>query len=163
MEQARIHNSVNYKRSYAILSAIFASIVIASYFASQDTLMDAMRVFMGLFFIIFGTFKVIGIKEFAAVYAGYDLIAGKVKPYGYLYPFVELGLGVAYLASYQLLIVNWITLVLMTVGAIGVWRARKRKIMCACLGTVVKLPLTTISLLEDILMAGMALIAILFM
>ena len=47
----------------------------------------------------------------------------------------------------------------MTVGAIGVGRALRRteRIPCACLGTVFKLPMTKITLFEDLLMAAMAL------
>jgi hypothetical protein len=53
---------------------------------------------------------------------------------------------------------DWITLPLMLIGAAGVLRQLMRgsKIQCACLGTYVKLPLTTVSLVEDLVMATMA-------
>ena len=59
---------------------------------------------------------------------------------------------------YRLLLVSWITLVLMAVGAAGVARAlaQKRQIPCACLGVVFKIPMTWVTLVEDLVMAVMA-------
>src|SRR5258708_19116258 len=48
---------------------------------------------------------------------------------------------------------NWITLIIMSIGSIGVAQAiaKKQKIQCACLGTRIHLPMTKITLIEDIL------------
>ena len=75
-----------------------------------------------------------------------------------MYPFIELGLGVAYLLRWELTIINWITLVLMLIGSIGVLQAllKKNAIRCACLGTALNLPMTTVTLVEDLGMAAMA-------
>jgi hypothetical protein len=53
---------------------------------------------------------------------------------------------------------NLATLILMLVGAVGVLKAllNKRAIRCACLGTALNLPMTTITLVEDLGMAAMA-------
>ena len=50
----------------------------------------------------------------------------------------------------------------MSVGAIGVARTllRKDRIQCACLGTVFNLPMSRITLVEDLLMAGMSAVMI---
>ncbi len=54
---------------------------------------------------------------------------------------------------------NAITYVLMLVSGIGVAiaLAKGENLMCACLGMVFKLPMTYVTLFEDLLMAGMAL------
>ena len=46
----------------------------------------------------------------------------------------------------------------MGVGTVGVVRTllARRKIRCACLGTVFNLPMSSVTLVEDVLMAGMA-------
>jgi hypothetical protein len=121
--------------------------------------MRAMRVFMGSFFVVFGAFKIYNLKGFATAYQMYDLIAARSKVYAYAYPFIELALGFAYLMNYQLLIVNWSTLVIMLISAAGVWNELRKgkKIMCACLGAVFQIPMTYVTLGEDILMAVMAL------
>ena len=80
--------------------------------------------------------------------------------WGWVYPFVELGLGVAYLLAWMPLAINIITLVLMLVGAAGVLNAllNKRAIRCACLGTALNLPMTKVTLVEDLAMAVMAVV-----
>ena len=119
----------------------------------------AMYNFMGAFFIVFSIFKIINLKNFAEAYSIYDLVAQRSIIYAYLYPFIELSLGIAYFLHWQPFIINLITLVIMLIGALGVANElRKNKtIMCACLGTVFKIPMTYVTLFEDLLMAAMAL------
>lgn len=119
-----------------------------------------MMIFMASFFLIFGTFKVINLKGFAEAYSMYDLIAKKFFWYGYVYPFLELSLGLAYLFKWHMFSTNIFTLLLMLVSAAGVFNElRKGKhITCACLGAVFKIPMTYVTLIEDLLMAGMAFI-----
>lgn len=121
-------------------------------------LKEAMRIFMASFFIIFGFFKVINLKGFVQAYRMYDLPAQYISWYAYVYPFIELLLGFAYFFSWNLLVINAITIVLMIISAIGIFNALRKKqtIMCACLGVVFKVPMTYVTLLEDILMALMA-------
>jgi hypothetical protein len=46
----------------------------------------------------------------------------------------------------------------MTVSIIGVLQSvlNKRKIKCACLGAVFNLPMSTVTIIEDLLMIGMS-------
>ena len=119
---------------------------------------ETMRYFMAGFFLVFSFFKLLDIKAFADAYAGYDLLAKRWHGWGMIYPFVELGLGLAYLANWNPLITNWITLIIMGFSAIGVIQAvmDKRSIRCACLGTVFKLPMSTVTIVEDLGMVVMA-------
>lgn len=115
--------------------------------------------FMAGFFLVFSFFKLLDVRGFADSYAMYDLLAMRFKFYGYVYPFIELGLGLAYLIAWQPLITHWITFIVMTFSSLGVIRSvrNKQKIRCACLGAVFNLPMSTITIIEDLLMAGMAL------
>ena len=117
-----------------------------------------MRHFMAGFFIVFSFFKLLDPSGFVSAYRGYDLIARKVPAWGWAYPFVELTLGVAYLLACLPIGTNAVTLVLMLVGAAGVLKALldKRAIRCACLGTALNLPMTKVTLVEDLTMAAMA-------
>jgi hypothetical protein len=47
----------------------------------------------------------------------------------------------------------------MAVGTVGVARAllQGRRVRCACLGSVLNLPMSAVTLVEDVLMAAMAL------
>jgi hypothetical protein len=121
---------------------------------------DAMCDFMGSFFIVFSVFKIMNLRGFVEAYSTYDIIAKRFIVYAYLYPFFELGLGIMYLTRFQLLTANYITLLLMVVGSIGVAYelAQKRQIVCACLGAVFKIPMTYVTLVEDLMMGLMAFI-----
>ena len=153
-------------RTFMPLITIF-SVILLFTFARQWYLgwnfMQAMRDFMGSFFLVFGSFKLMNLHGFAAAYSTYDLIAKRSSTYAYLYPFIEIGLGIAYFAQWQLFFVNLFTFVLMVVSALGVTNElrQKKEIMCACLGVVFKIPMTYVTLFEDVLMATMAFIMIL--
>lgn len=122
--------------------------------------MYGMQLFMGYFFLIFGAFKVMRWKGFVMAYKEYDVLAMRSDTYARIYPLIEIGLAVAYLTAWNLFLVNIFTLALMLVSAYGVWLKLKQKeeVPCACLGTVFKLPMTKVTLFEDLLMAGMALV-----
>ncbi len=120
--------------------------------------MRAMRNFMGGFFAIFSFFKLLNLRGFVDAFQTYDVVARPVRAYGYVYPFLELAIGIAYLIALVPLATNLITLVVMLVGMVGVTQAliQKRRIQCACLGTVFNLPMSKVTFVEDALMAGMA-------
>ena len=103
-------------------------------------------------------FKLLDLRGFADSYRMYDIIARRFPSYGYVYPFIELALGAAYIANIQPTAVNLTTLVVMLVSSIGVIQSvrQKRRIRCACLGTVFNLPMSTVTLVEDGLMIAMA-------
>jgi len=120
--------------------------------------MQTMRYFMAGFFIVFSFFKLLDIPSFAVAYSSYDLLAARWQGWGYVYPFVELALGIAYLVNFNPLLTNWMTVIVMGFSAIGVIRAvmNKTRIQCACLGTVFKLPMSTVTIVEDVGMVAMA-------
>ena len=120
--------------------------------------MRAMQNFMGAFFVAFAFFKLLDLRGFADSYRMYDIVARRLPVYGYIYPFVELTLGAGYITGFQPSAVNFTTLVVMSVSSIGVVQSvlQKRKIRCACLGTVFNLPMSTVTLVEDGLMTAMA-------
>jgi hypothetical protein len=117
-----------------------------------------MRWFMAGFFLSFSYFKLLDVRSFADSYRMYDWIAKAVPAWGFAYPFVELGLGLAYAADFAPTATNWTTLALMLVGAGGVIQSnlQKKSIRCACLGTVFNLPMSTVTIVEDLSMAAMA-------
>jgi hypothetical protein len=118
----------------------------------------AMANFMGAFFLAFSFFKLLDLRGFADAYRGYDVVARRVPAYGYVYPFIELLLGAAFVTGFQPFATNLVTLVVMAVSSVGVLRSvlNKRAIRCACLGTVFNLPMSTVTLVEDGLMVAMA-------
>ena len=121
-----------------------------------------MRHFMAGFFIVFAFFKLLNIEGFAVSYRMYDIVAAKWAAWGYIYPFVELALGVLYLINVYPLVTNIATAIILGVSSIGVIQSNlsKKKIKCACLGDVFNLPMSTVTIVEDLTMVGMALLMI---
>jgi len=150
--------------TYKPILLIFGYITVISIIAATQSgsfdWMKAMNIFMAGFFLTFSFFKMLDLKGFAESYGMYDIVARKIPAWGFIYAFVELGLGIAYVLNLSPLLTNLATLLVMTVSIIGVLQSvlNKRKIKCACLGAVFNLPMSTVTIIEDGLMIVMSLI-----
>ncbi|RZL39434.1 MAG: heavy-metal-associated domain-containing protein [Pedobacter sp.] len=147
-----------YKPVLLLFAYVFGFSIIASWQNGNVNWMEFMRYFMAGFFISFSFFKIINLKGFAESYAMYDVVAKKIPAWGYIYALLELALGVAFVVNFNPLITNWVTLIVMSVSIIGVLQSvlNKRKIQCACLGAVFNLPMSTLTIIEDLLMIAMS-------
>jgi hypothetical protein len=104
------------------------------------------------------------LKGFAESYAMYDVIAKRIPAWGYIYAFIELLLGFAFALNFNPYLTNWVTLIVMSISIIGVLNSvlNKRQIQCACLGAVFKLPMSTVTIIEDALMILMSAMMLLY-
>jgi len=146
-----------------IIVAVILLLTLVKSWWSADSgwdLYETMYDFMGCFLIVFGFFKIINLKKFVEAYREYDILAKRFKGYAYFYPFLEFFLGLCYFFRYQLTLVNLITLIVMIINSIGVFNALRqgKQIVCACLGALFKIPMTWVTLSEDLLMGLMALV-----
>lgn len=148
----------SFKPLLMIIGFILLIVVLTQINNGQVDWMQSMRFFMGGFFICFSFFKLLDLDGFATAYQSYDIISTRWKTWGYIYPFVELLLGIAYVLNYHPLLINSLTLLVMGLSSIGVIKAvsSKQKIQCACLGTGFNLPMTTVTIIEDLGMVLMA-------
>ena len=161
-----IHRDVTIKVSkikqlkplFIILGYIFIASILLNYknWNSSNAMLD----FMGLFYIVFSFFKILDIKGFSMSFRMYDPLAKKTPIYGYIYPFIEVLLGVMFLTRFEVNIALVITVIVLGVTTIGVTQTllNKRAIKCACLGTTLSLPMTEATFIENALMIIMALI-----
>ena len=145
-----------------ILGLILLVTFVLSWRDSQEGIFSwpaAISYFMIGFFLVFSGFKLLDLRGFADGYATYDLLSQRFFPYGYVYPFIELGFGLAMLSNFQPTWLLWTELIVMTFSGLGVAvkLAKKEQFQCACLGTFLKLPLTKVTLVEDFGMAALAL------
>ncbi|UKT63583.1 heavy-metal-associated domain-containing protein [Pedobacter mucosus] len=147
-----------YKPILLIFGYVTAIAAIVSWQNNTINLMVFMRIFMAGFFLTFSFFKLLSLKAFAESYAMYDIVAKKFSPWGYIYAFIELGLGLSFALNLFPTAVNWVTLIVMTVSIFGVLESvlNKRKIQCACLGAVFNLPMSTVTIVEDAIMIAMS-------
>jgi len=141
-----------------ILAYLVGTGALVAWMTRDFSLHSLMTRFMGGFFLVFSFFKLLDLNGFVGAYRSYDVVAKSFPVWGYAYPFVELALGAGYVLNWNPIALNTITLFVMLIGSVGVFRAllRRTAIRCACLGTALKLPMTKVTLLEDLGMAGMA-------
>jgi hypothetical protein len=120
--------------------------------------MTWMQDFMGFLMVVFSMFKLFDLKGYADLFQQYDLLAKSFRPYAYLYPFIQLGLGFGYLSHGQPMVINMATVIVLGFGSIGVFHARFKELDCkdACMGSMSQVPLSAFTLLEDLGMALMA-------
>lgn len=148
--------------TYKPILLVFGYIIIVSLVAATGhggfSWMHGMNTFMAGFFLTFSFFKLLDLAGFSESYSMYDIVAKKIPAWGFIYPFVELALGIAYATGFSPLLTNSIALVVMTVSIIGVLQSvfSKRKIRCACLGAIFNLPMSTVTIIEDALMIAMS-------
>lgn len=154
-----------YRPILLIFGYITAVTILVQLIQTERSFMQWMQHFMAGFFLVFSFFKLLNLKGFAESYAMYDVIAKRWTGWGYVYAFIELGLGLAYLADIFPLTVNAITFVVMSISLLGVLQSvlNKRKIQCACLGAVFDLPMSTVTIIEDALMIAMSAVTIVIM
>ena len=121
---------------------------------------NAMLDFMGLFYIIFSFFKILDIMGFSTSFKMYDPLAKKITIYGYIYPFIEILLGLMFLTRIEVNIALLITIIILGITSVGVTKTllNKRTINCACLGTTLKLPMTEATFIENAIMITMAIV-----
>lgn len=158
----------NHIKDLAPLFVIVGTVLLLSVISTlvtKNNFAFGMRMFMGGFFVVFGMLKILKLKDFAIAYKEYDILAMRSNTYAHAYPFIELGLGVLYFTNLIPVTTSIMTIIIMGIGAIGVYRKlqKKEEIPCACLGTVFKVPMTWVTLVEDLLMVVMALIMIIIM
>ena len=123
------------------------------------TAMVWMHLFMGVFLCVFAMLKLFHPGAFADGFEMYDLLARRWRPYAYIYPYLELLLGLAYLAFFAPALTYVLTVLILGFSAVGVLSALRRglDINCPCMGSVLDVPLSTVTLVEDLGMIFMAL------
>ena len=152
----------SYYPLFLVLAFLVGIVIVTTLTSTTPSLTSWMGKFMGGFFLIFSFFKLLDLKGFASSYSSYDIITKRWFTFGYIYPFIELVFGICYLLFPMNLILNSAVAIVMSVSIVGVIESvvNKRKIKCACLGTVFNLPMGTITIIEDALMIAMSLVMI---
>lgn len=147
-----------------VITAVTA--LAAAAIATQEIWFDWMwwmQLFMGLFLVVFGMLKCFDLQGFAKGFKKYDVITQKLPAYGLVFPFIELTLGLMMLANCHTVYAYWGALVVSAVTLYGVLKALRAgmDVRCACLGTMLNVPLSTVTVVENagmILMTGIMLI-----
>lgn len=150
--------------SYVPVLAIFAMaalMALAINWVSTGTLLTIRtgETFIAVAMCLLAVPKLQDVDAFATMFMGYDLLARRWVPYGYIYPYAEALAGILMLAR----AFDWIAiptaLFIGGIGAVSVYYAvyiQKRDIKCACVGGGSRVPLGFVSLTENVMMVAMA-------
>lgn len=151
------------KTTYWPLIALLATSLLVSVAITthlQVGLMASMHYFMGFFLCVFALLKLFNVSKFAKAFRMYDLLAKAIKPYAFIYPFIELVIGLSLLAFMVPHLTYIVLIVVMSINAISVVIALANglNINCPCMGSILEVPLSTVTLTEDLVMVAMAII-----
>ena len=142
------------------LLLIFAYLFTAAFLLNYSdwNTKEAMLDFMGLFYIVFSFFKFLDLKGFPESFRMYDPLAKAIPVYGWIYPFLELSLGLLFLMRFQVTLALVVTILILGITTFGVVKTLvdKKTIRCACLGTALQLPMTEATFIENSIMLVMA-------
>ncbi len=119
----------------------------------------ALEWFIALSMCVLALLKLQDIERFSSMFLGYDLLAQRWVPYSYIYPFAEGAAGVLMVAGVLHVVSIPVALLIGGIGAVSVFKAvyiDKRDIKCACVGGDSRVPLGAVSLIENLMMVGMA-------
>lgn len=151
-------------KTYTPVLAVFSGTALLalamSYLLAGTVLtMHAPELFIAFSMVVLAILKLQNVEKFSTMFLNYDLLAKRWVPYGYVYPFAELGAGVLMAAG----VLTWLSvpvaLIIGTIGAISVIKAvyiDKRDLKCACVGGDSNVPLGFLSLTENLMMVVMA-------
>jgi glutaredoxin len=151
-------------KTYTPVIAVFAVTALMALAASraatgQALTAQALQWFIAFSMCVLGVLKLRDVETFATMFLGYDLLARRWPPYGYIYPFAEVGAGVLMIAGVLTWLSAPVALFIGGVGAVSVFKAvyvDKRELKCACVGGDSNVPLGFVSLVENLMMVVMA-------
>lgn len=152
----------SYFETYRPLFVVFIFILLVSTAFQLSLPLFSAHLFMNHimagFFIGLSFFKFLDLKAFAESFSNYDPIAKRFLNYGYIYPFVEFILGLSFISGFWLMQAQFLTLILLSVTTIGVAKKLRTKSQfeCACLGTSFSLPLSNLTIAENVVMILMS-------
>ena len=150
--------------SYTPVLAVFAVAALLAVGVNWLTAMPLVGLvtperFIAIAMMLLAMLKLQDVDRFATMFLNYDLLAKRWVPYGYIYPFAELGAGALMLAGALSWLSIPVALFIGGVGAVSVFRAvyiDKRHLKCACVGGSSNVPLGFVSLTENVMMVAMA-------
>lgn len=141
--------------AYIIVSSILMEI--------REPIFEGMRFcsyIMGWTFLYFSFLKMLNLCKFAKSFQKYDLISRFIPIYSYFYPFIEGFLSIMFFYRLFPIVINSIALFLLVINLIGVVIVLKsgKSVDCACVGAVFKLPMTVVTIIEDLIMIIMCIV-----
>ena len=149
-------------RPVIVLFVMTALTALAASYAISGQLftLRAAEWFIAFSMVVLALLKLQDVERFSAMFLNYDLLARRLVPYSYVYPYAEGVAGVLMIAGTLKWISIPVALFIGTIGAVSVFKAvyvDRRELKCACVGGSSNVPLGFVSLTENLMMMTMAL------
>jgi glutaredoxin len=144
--------------SYTPVIALFSTVGLMTLALSLK-----MAGFMGISLSMLASLKLMDLDSFTDSFQKYDLVTKRFKPYGKIYPFLELAIGLGFLSGIAPLATGIASVTVGMLGSISVFKAvyiDRMALNCACVGGNSKAPLGIVSMTENLMMAIMGAILI---
>jgi len=137
---------------YVYIVSLLITLNLTFYYSLQTRI--SIIYFLGFFSLIFGVLKLIRFRGFVESLLEYDVISKKIKIYAYLYPFFEIIFGVLFILQREYLFLEYICLGFFLANLVSVTLAleKRKQFYCACMEGLFQLPLSYISLIENLTM-----------
>ncbi len=152
-------NSNSILQYWPLFGVYVLSIFFAIYGESFQENPDFMALFMGFMLIIFGVTKLFSLQGFVMYFSKYDPLAYKSRTYAYLYPCIEVVLGLLFILNIWIIGISAITLTIYSIGLVGAVNALRNKenTRCVCLGVHFPLPFSKVIIIDSLFMIVMCL------
>ena len=156
----------DYYKLAALVSLIGLLAGLGFWQTNSSGLLQLLGWLMAVWLLVFGGFKLIGYRQFVTAFRGYDIIAKGWRPWAWLFPWLEISLGIAYLFEIAPTARDWLVVVIFGLASLGVARAiyanQPQHYQCACLGRLIRLPLSKLSLVENLTMLVMVAVMLVY-
>ena len=109
--------------------------------------------FMGIFLCILSCLKIMDINSFVKEFTKYDILSKKIPSYSYIFPLLELYLGLNLLLEKPELHHSILLIIIGTISIISIIYTKyikKESHTCACVGGKKNMPLGIFSLIENL-------------
>lgn len=149
-------DAVTYRPVIAVFSVAALVALAISWMTSGSLLtIEVVEWFIAISMCILALLKLQDLDGFSNMFLNYDLLARRLVPYSYVYPFAELLAGVLMVAGTLMWLSIPVALFIGGIGAVSVLKAvyiDKRTLKCACVGGGSNVPLGFVSLTENLMM-----------
>lgn len=117
--------------------------------------------YVGFLLCSLGSLKLFDLQGFADGFRMYDVLAGRWRGYGYVYPFLELALGLTYLSYLEPVTVYFVSVALFAFSGLGVFNTLDGKLDLkkpALSANGLRAPLPIVTAMESVIMVIVALV-----
>lgn len=152
------------------LTFLLALIFVVSYvlfnLGNEQTTLTFIQWYLGIFILAFAAIKLLDYRMFVLTFSTYDFVAKRAKVYARIYPFILLALAGMYLIDILPYVRNIATLIVGLTASIGVIKdvyIQRNQLSCGILGRVMKMPFTTMSLIECAALISLSVLSLVLM